>query len=416
MTDKSDSRTLVVLLSTLISQLITSLILLFPPCSQNTPLTTLPLLHHLDSISHIASTISLIPFSRKRKRDHEQLMMPRNPDVFKSFFNMNSSTFEWLCSLLEPLLECRDPAHSPLNLKPESRLGIGLFRLATGADHGEISTRFFVSQSTAKFCVKQLCRVLCTNYRFWVGFPSRPELDSVSTQFQTLTGLPNCCGIVHCTRFQVKTNNFSDSFAAQIVVDSSSRILSIAAGFRGNKDDFQVLKASTLYNDIENGILLNSSPVSINEVSVPQYLVGDGSYPMLRWLVVPVSDPIGGSNEENFNNVVDILRSRAHRTVTSLRNWHVLSRPIEADFKSAVAYVGACSILHNMLLMKEDYTTCTKDVDDHTLSSHRFQFSSDRGSEEGGVVNKELASDIRSALATKARTSHSMDHETHEVN
>ncbi|OIV94307.1 hypothetical protein TanjilG_19313 [Lupinus angustifolius] len=74
---------------------------------------------------------------------------------------MTSSTFEWLSRLLELLLDCRDPENLfPLNLSARTRLGIGLFRLNNGSDYPELSTRFGVPVSAAKFCVKQLCRVL----------------------------------------------------------------------------------------------------------------------------------------------------------------------------------------------------------------------------------------------------------------
>ncbi|XP_057764963.1 amino acid transporter AVT6E-like [Salvia miltiorrhiza] len=95
---------------------------------------------------------------------------------------MKTATFEWLCGLLELLLDCRDPVGPPLDLPAETRLGIGLFRLTTGSDHCEISARFGVSEAVSKFCVKQICCVLCTNYRFWVGFSGHAELNRKEMQ------------------------------------------------------------------------------------------------------------------------------------------------------------------------------------------------------------------------------------------
>jgi len=65
---------------------------------------------------------------------------------------MTSSTFEWFTNLLEPLLECRDPAYIfPLNLTADVLLGIGLFRLANGSDYQQIANQFNVV-SVAKLC------------------------------------------------------------------------------------------------------------------------------------------------------------------------------------------------------------------------------------------------------------------------
>lgn len=446
-------RRLAALVSSLVAEILSLLLLLFPPsnplsitdCIANgAPVSdqhdvVLPLLLHFLSTSEIAATLSLLSFSKKRKRAHfsepgspldgddpestlSQLVRVesvkrRNPDSFKQFFNMNSSTFEWLCGLLEPLLECRDPVDSPLNLAAETRLGIGLFRLASGADFREISNQFRVSVSASKFCVKQLCRVLCTNFRFWVGFPSPNELESVSAQFETLTGMPNCCGVIQCARFKIRRNNDSisvpkdklqekaeeDTIAAQIVVDSSSRILSIIAGFRGQKGDSQILKSSTLYKDIEKGALLNSQPMDINGVAVPQFFAGEGSYPLLPWLMLPFPCSVPGSNEENFNNAHRIMILSALKAIASLRNWGVLNRAIEAEDKVAVAYIGACSILHNMLLMREDFSAFIDEQHEYSLQySQRSQFPEENtGVAESSPQKMALASAIRGALAKK---------------
>ncbi|KAK4378445.1 hypothetical protein RND71_000307 [Anisodus tanguticus] len=398
---------LAALLSSLISQLLL-LLLIFPSNSNPNYDFLSPLLLHLLNTSETAATLSLIPFSKKRKRTNfsesdapagddltrfklgrPDSFIRRNPDTFKKFFNINSSTFDWLCGLLEPLLECRDPVDSPLNIAAETRLGIGLFRLATGANYSDISRRFDVSEHVAIFCVKQLCRVLCTNYRFWVGFPNSGELESVSTQFESISGIPNCCGVICCVRFKVN----EESIAAQLVVDSSSRIISIIAGFRGDKTDLQVLKSSTLFQDIEKGtILMNSQPLQINGVAVPKYFVGNGNYPLLNWLMLPFDDPVSQSNEENFNNAINLMCLPAVKAIESLRNWGVLREPLEGEIKAAVASIGACSILHNMLLSRKDYSVFCEDLSD--CSFHKYQSSLSPGDS--------VACAIRSALVTKA--------------
>ncbi|KAK6805672.1 hypothetical protein RDI58_003457 [Solanum bulbocastanum] len=409
-------RNMAAMLSSLIAQLLLLITVIFPSsnplCITNSSLSDFltPLLLHFLSVSETSATLSLIPFSRcKRKRIHfsesdapageglnrfklgrPDSFIRRNPDCFRKFFNINSSTFDWLCGLLEPLLECRDPVDSPLNLAAETRLGIGLFRLATGANFSDISQRFSVSESVAKFCFKQLCRVLCTNFRFWVGFLNSGELESVSNRFESISGIPNCCGVLCCVRFKVN----EESIAAQLVVDSSSRIISIIAGFRGDKTDFQVLNSSTLFQDIEKGtIFTNSQGLEINGVAVPQFLVGNGDYPLLNWLMLPFDDPVSQSNEENFNNAINVMRLPSVIAVQSLRNWGVLREPIEGEIKTVVASIGACSILHNMLLSRDDYSAFCEDLNDH--SSDKFKSCLNLGE------SKSVACSIRSALVTK---------------
>ncbi|RZC24297.1 Protein ALP1-like [Glycine soja] len=366
-----ESRKLAAILSSLVSQLLLLLLHNIFPFPPNNSILPLLLFSH-----QLAATLSPEPHKflqrkRKRKRQrHFQLPNPltRTPDSFRNTFLMSSSSFQWLSGLLDPLLECRDPAalfHS-LNLSSGARLAIGLSRLAEGSDYPQISSRFSVSVPVAKFCVKQLCRVLCTNFRFWVSFPSPSDLPSVSQSFQTLSGLPNCCGSILCSRFNILVNaNIPNNkvsisqVAAQIVVDSSSRILTIVAGFLGHKSDSQILHASSLYNDIQQGTLLNAPNAPFN-----QYLIGDSQYPLLPWLMVPYTNPAPGSAEENFNSAHQIMRLAALRASASLRNWGVLRKPVTEELKMAVAYIGACSILHNSLLMREDFSALASEFED----------------------------------------------------
>ncbi|XP_050209105.1 protein ANTAGONIST OF LIKE HETEROCHROMATIN PROTEIN 1-like isoform X1 [Mercurialis annua] len=366
----------------------------------------------------MAASLSILNLSKKRKRTHlsefdsdatylgkkpklgnrltELYRVAHTPDMFRTFFKMKASTFEWLSGLLEPLLDCRDPIGSRLNLSAELRLGVGLFRLATGSNYSEIADRFGVTESVTRFCVKQLCRVLCTNFRFWVAFPSATELKSVSNEFEKLTGMPNCCGVIDCTRFQIDGDHDDYSVAAQIVVDSSSRILSIVTGFRGEKGSSRALKSTTLYKDIESGKLLNSSSVSVNGVSVNQYLIGK-KYPLLPWLMVPFLDALPNSDEERFNCAIDEMHLSSLRAICSLKNWGVLSKPIEEELKTGVAVIGACSILHNALLMRGD-DSALLDLDDCSVLDHQEHYVD--GEMEEIKVDKK-AFDIRNALVTR---------------
>ncbi|KAK7252032.1 hypothetical protein RIF29_35715 [Crotalaria pallida] len=405
-----ESRKLAALLSSLISQLLLLLLLLFPPnsppSSSSSSDNTLPLIHH-SLLSSLIATLSPRKRKRKRKRiffdpSHSPSPATRTPDSFKSFYNMTSSSFEWLSGLLEPLLDCRDPAHLlPLNLPASTRLGIGLHRLANGSDYAQISTRFSVPVSVSKFCVKHLCRVLCTNFRFWVSFPNQTDLQSVSNSFQTLSGLPNCCGAIEASRFQVIGTETSDDqcVAAQVVVDSSCRILNVVAGFNGNKNNSMILKSSTLFKDIEDGMLLNND----DEANLKnQYLVGDSCYPLLPWLMVPFHDAAPGSDEESFNKAHEVMRLSAIRTAASLRNWGILREPIRDEVKMAVAYIGACSILHNGLLMREDFSALASVFEDYQVQQERYREEACRGFEDDLVEGKALVT--RSALATIAKT------------
>ncbi|MED6216171.1 hypothetical protein PIB30_005052 [Stylosanthes scabra] len=159
--------------------------------------------------------------------------------------------------LLEPLVDCRDPLL--LNLTAGSRLRIGLFHLAKGSDYPEISTRFGVPVSVAKFCVKQL-------HQF-------PVLDLVSEPERARFRFPR---------------------------------------IRGPHWPPPLLRRAALHE-------------------------------------------VRGCKPPN------------------LRNWDVLGGPIWEEFKVAVAYIGACSILHNGLLMREDFSALASEIEGYQIQQQRYR-------------------------------------------
>ncbi|XP_074556997.1 uncharacterized protein LOC141812961 [Curcuma longa] len=186
-----DPKEVAALVSFLVSQ-IPLLLTLFPfahprpsfstPFSLSAPQSSLLSLslHLLSSASHIAAISPCRPRKRKRyQQDSEPhaaiALRRRDPDHSLLCFRMKSTTFEWLCGLLDPLLDCRDPAGSSLRLSGPTRLAIALSRLASGAPYLELAARFGVPESTARFCTNIISSwsVLFTNI---IGKKKKPKL------------------------------------------------------------------------------------------------------------------------------------------------------------------------------------------------------------------------------------------------
>ncbi|KAM7493761.1 hypothetical protein LguiB_028370 [Lonicera macranthoides] len=175
---------------------------------------------------------------------------------------------------------------------------------------------------------------------------------------------------------------------AQIAVDSNSRVLSVVAGFHGNKSNLCVLNLSSLCKDIEIRNLLNSLPMYIKDVTTPQYLLGGGGYPLCPWLIVPFVDLMPSLIEENFNVAHRTMHLLVLRTIASLKNWGVLRRPIDAKLKTVMAYIGACSILRNALIMREDYSALCDRPGDYSLDDENSRHYGDVGLEGNYVEEK----------------------------
>lgn len=295
---------------------------------------------------------------------------PTSPDHYPLAFRVSAPTFHYLAGLLDPLL-------SHPFLPPATLLALALARLASGLPYPALADRFRVPPSAPRAASRRLRRVLLANFRFWLAFPTSPP-----------TSTPSCRGALACARFAGP----SGPLAAQLVAGASSRILSLAAGFRGDRTDLEVLKLSSLYHEVEQGKLLDPA----------QYLVGDGTgYPLLPWLMVPFQGPIiPGSPEAEFNAAHKAMCRPARRAVRSLMGWGAVARLHEEESpRAAVTCIGTCAMLHNVLLAREDYSALApeeEEGDEADICSGAMQSRRD-----GATVEEvdERAVAMRSALA-----------------
>ncbi|CAN6214956.1 unnamed protein product [Urochloa humidicola] len=306
---------------------------------------------------------------------------PTSPDHYPLAFRVSAPTFNYLSGLLDPLLS--DPSLPPSPVL----LALALARLASGLPYPALAALFKVPPSAPRAASRRLRRVLLANFRFWLAFPSDPS-SAYSAP------LPSCRGALCCTRFAGP----GGPLAAQLVAGASSRILSLAAGFRGDRTDLEVLKLSSLYQEVEQGRVLEQPK---------QYLVGDGGgYPLLPWLMVPFREPVvPGSPEAAFNAAHRAMCRPVRRAVRSLMGWGAIARLREEESpRAAVACIGTCAMLHNVLLTREDYSALAPDEAEVESDLREVQSQgggTDAGSERFEVDGHALV--LRSALAATMR-------------
>ncbi|KAE8795357.1 PIF/Ping-Pong transposase family protein [Hordeum vulgare] len=300
---------------------------------------------------------------------------PTSPDHYPLAFRVSAPTFHYLSGLLDPLL-------SHPSLPCATLLALALARLASGLPYPALAALFRVPPSAPRAASRRLRRVLLANFRFWLAFPS----DSTGL---SSSPLPSCRGALACARFAGP----GGPLAAQLVAGASSRILSLAAGFRGDRADLEVLRLSSLYQELEQGRLLDPA----------QYLVGDGNgYPLLRWLMVPFHGPVApGSPEAHFNAAHRAMCRPARRAVRSLMGWGAIARLHEEESpRAAVTCIGTCAMLHNVLLAREDYSALAPEEGEEEAEADlgAMQSRRDHAAEEGLKVDKRAVA-LRGALA-----------------
>lgn len=304
---------------------------------------------------------------------------PTSLDDYPLAFRVSAPTFHFLSGLLEPLLS------HPSSLPSPVLLALALARLASGLPYPALAELFGVPPSAPRAASRRLRRVLLANFRFWLAFPSDPT-GAYSAP------LPSCRGALCCARFTGPTG----PLATQLVAGASSRVLSLTAGFRGDRTDLEVLRLSSLYQEAEHGKLLDSQ----------QYLVGDGGgYPLLPWLMVPFPGPlVPGSPEAEFNAAHRAMCRPVRRAIRSLMGWGAIARLHEEESsRAAVACIGTCAMLHNVLLSREDYSALAPDVEEADSDLGGLHSQRDDAGAGAGLEIDGRALALRSALAATTR-------------
>ncbi|MCO5568544.1 hypothetical protein L7F22_022243 [Adiantum nelumboides] len=160
------------------------------------------------------------------------------------------------------------------------------------------------------------------------------ELAEIKAGFQALRGLPNCYGAIDATYINIhlpknETNeSWYDRYGnynmlVQGIVDANMRFLDVNIGWLGSCNDKRVLQNFGFYRLCQGRERL-AGPSFIHEnLSIQEYIVGDGGYVLLPWLLIPFHGLC-------CNLPVIVVRSPDLLTLPSI--------------------IQACCILHNMLM------------------------------------------------------------------
>lgn len=323
--------------------------------------------------------------------------------TFRKFLHVSPSLFEHLCQELHPFLEKMNTS-SLLSIPVSKRIAVALHWFATGSTCSEVSQRFGIGEASAFKCYRELCKVLCTHYKHKLSYPSGNELGRVIHGFQSIYGLPNCAGVVDCIRFEIERPRISDGYdyldeshmysvAAQIVVDRDMRILNVSTGYSGGYSDSHVLKLSRMYTEVVSNGLLDGQSLLLHGTEVPLYLIGDLGYPLKTWLLTPYYAQNRSACEEAFNRKHGQVHSIVSMTSHVLKRWGVLAQKMRVSLKMATATIGACCVLHNMMV---DWNEGLELEDYALLHSEQPLQEPEQGVVE---IDYEIGRRIRDALA-----------------
>ena len=141
------------------------------------------------------------------------------------------------------------------------------------------------------------------------------------------------------------------SIVLQAVIDHNKKFLDICVGWSGSTHDSRILTNSSLYNKFNNQN--NLVPYFDNK-----YILGDGEYPNLGWLIIPYKDIGRGLTQKQtyFNRKHSQTRIKVEQAFGLLKSrWRCLSHNLEVSFEIVSHIITACCILHNICKERHDF-------------------------------------------------------------
>eukprot|EP01018_Ginkgo_biloba_P022151 Gb_19878 [translate_table: standard] len=201
-----------------------------------------------------------------------------------------------------------------------------------------ISEIFSCGKSTVIKVVKKI--VLSLNKSWQFDTPTNlNSLHQIKEGFFLNQGFPNCCGAIDATHIQMdlpyneslvdwydRVHNYS--MLVQDIVDSNMLFLDICIGWPRSLNDTHLLRNSSFYRLCEGGERLNGHLVSIGTIDMREYIVGDGGYPLLPWLIIPFQSVTNAQNLFNFK--LSSIRIIVEKAFGKLKNtWRLLQNRVK---------------------------------------------------------------------------------------
>ena len=287
-------------------------------------------------------------------------------DYFKQQLRVRRATFNELLNMVNPHVARQDTSMRNC-IPPEKILAIGLYRLAHGNSYVSIAPVFNVGKSTVIEAVQDVMNVLYDQRNQYIKFPTTiaETTECIETFQRTRSELPNVVGAIDGTHIPIiaprvdAVDYFSryqqHDMIVQGVVNGTGKFIDAVAGFPGSAHDARVLRNSNIYQEAENGNILQAPLVNIDGNDIGPYLVGDSAYPLAPWLIKPFPEGTNDPDEKTFNKELSRARVVVERAFGILKGrWRVLQKRLDSSLNFAIKTTIACIVLHNFCIEAND--------------------------------------------------------------
>ncbi|KAI5058091.1 hypothetical protein GOP47_0026261 [Adiantum capillus-veneris] len=157
------------------------------------------------------------------------------------------------------------------------------------------------------------------------------------------------------------------SMTLQGIVDSNMCFLDVMCGMPGMCNDIRVLRNSSIYTLAQSNAIFNGPAITFGRHHLREFIIGDGGYLNLPWLVIPFPFIENQAQQQTFNYKLSSTRIIVERTFGCLKQmWgYLLQRVQNPDVEFLPTVIVACCILHNIWV--DLGVQGTTDADDEVL-------------------------------------------------
>ena len=280
--------------------------------------------------------------------------------TWKKHFRIEKATFDYICRLLRPNIE-RENTNLRRSFSVEERVGVSIWRLATGDTYRSCGNQFGMGKSTAISITADFINALCAKVGDFIKFPiNTAEVSKKIDGFSEISHFPHVMGAIDGTHIEINApkENHEDYFnrkrfysvILQGVADANQSFMHISTGYPGSIHDSRVLRLSNLFDPAENSDILLNPRKQVQNINIRPLLVGDSAYPLKEWLMkpYPFSQNLGQA-EKHFNKTLSKSRVVIEQAFGKLKGrWRCLKKGLEEDIDKVPSTITACCILHNI--------------------------------------------------------------------
>ena len=221
-----------------------------------------------------------------------------------------------------------------------------------------------MEESTFNYALRDFINALITKFLAEkIAFPNTElEINEITSGFRRIGRIPNIIGTINSSHILIKAPHLFPvdyfirkgfySIVLQAVVDHNKKFLDICIGWPGFTHNSRVLTNSNFYNKFNNQNNLAETYFNY------KYILGDGGYPNLGWLIVPYKDIDKGLTQQQtyFNFKYSQTRIKVEQAFSLLKGrWRCLLHNLEISFEIVSHIITACCILHNICEERHDF-------------------------------------------------------------